>query len=141
MTLTWNLPASYTSIRVAPIRDRHGSCEAGIVEIRKDALMSRRNTLIALCFVAGSVATAFATPAAADVYVRIAPPAPRYEAVPVVPPGWAWAPGYWNWSGRHYVWVHGRKVRAHGHGHWVPDRWVEDQGRWRREHGHWDDRR
>src|SRR6478609_6138657 len=141
MTLTFNLNVSYRRIRVPPIGDGCRSCEAVIIEIRKDALMNKRNTLIALCFAAGSVASVIATPASADVYVRIAPPAPRYEAVPVVRQGWVWAPGYWNWSGRHYVWVNGHKVRAHGHGHWVPDRWVEDHGRWRREHGHWDDRR
>lgn len=103
--------------------------------------MNKRNVLIALCLAAGSMGSMVATPAAADVYVRVAPPAPRYEAVPVVRPGWEWAPGYWNWSGHRYVWVRGHKVRAHRHGHWVPDRWVEDNGRWRREHGHWGDER
>ena len=103
--------------------------------------MWKRNLLLA-SLVTASVGV-IPMPASADtgIYVDIAPPAPRYEAVPVVKQGWAWAPGYWNWSGRHYVWVSGHKVRAHGHGHWVPDRWVEDNGRWRREHGHWDDRR
>jgi len=132
---------SYVRILFYPICYGRHSCEPDTVQIREDRTMNKRNTLIALCFAAGSFASAVATPAAADVYVRIAPPAPRYEAVPVVQPGWEWAPGYWNWSGRHYVWVHGHKVRARGHGHWVPDRWVEDHGRWRREHGHWDDRR
>jgi hypothetical protein len=141
MNLTRRLRLSYTSIRVAPIRDVRRSCQPLIVENRKDAFMKPTKTLIALCFAAGSVASVVAAPAAADVYVRIAPPAPRYEAVPVVQRGWVWAPGYWNWSGRHYVWVSGHKVHAHGHGHWVPDRWVEDHGRWRREHGHWNDRR
>jgi hypothetical protein len=103
--------------------------------------MNKRNVLIALCLAAGSIGSGVATPAAADVYVRVAPPAPRYEPVPVVRQGWEWAPGYWNWSGHRYVWVRGHKVRAHGHGHWVPDRWVEDNGRWRREHGHWGDER
>ena len=103
--------------------------------------MDKRNLLLAACFAAGSVATGIPATAAADVYVRIAPPAPRYEAVPAMRAGWAWAPGYWNWNGRRYVWVNGHRVRAHGHGHWVPDRWVEHGDRWRREHGHWDDRR
>ena len=103
--------------------------------------MNKRNALLALCLAGGSLAAGVATPATADIYVRIAPPAPRYEAVPVARPGWEWAPGYWNWSGRRYVWVKGHRVHAHGHAHWVPDRWVESNGRWRREHGHWDDRR
>jgi hypothetical protein len=110
-----------------------------IVETCKGQSMDKRNVLLAMCLAAGSVASAIATPASADVYVRIAPPAPRYEAVPVVQPGWEWAPGYWNWNGHRYVWVNGHRIHAHGHGHWVPDRWVEDHGRWRREHGHWVD--
>ena len=104
--------------------------------------MNKRNTLLALCVAASSFATGVSTPAsAADIYVRIAPPAPRYEVVPVVRPGWEWAPGYWNWTGHRYVWVKGHRVHAHGHGHWVPDRWVESDGRWHHNRGHWDDRR
>jgi len=79
--------------------------------------MNKRNALLAFCLAGGSLAAGVATPATADIYVRIAPPAPRYEAVPVVRPGWEWAPGYWNWSGRRYVWVKGHRVHAHGHAH------------------------
>ena len=39
--------------------------------------MNKRNALLALCLAGGSLATGVATPASADVYVRIAPPAPR----------------------------------------------------------------
>ncbi len=103
--------------------------------------MNHRKTLLALSMAVASVATMGASSASADVYVRIAPPAPRYEVAPALAPGWVWAPGYWNWSGHKYVWVSGRRVHARGHhGQWVPDRWVEDRGHWRREHGHWNDR-
>ena len=77
-------------------------------------------------------------PALADVYVRVAPPAPRYEVVPVVPSGYVWVPGYWDWNGHGYRWVGGHRVRAQRGAAWVPHRWVEDRGRWRMERGHWD---
>jgi hypothetical protein len=100
--------------------------------------MNARKTLLALCIAAGSVAAVAPSLASADVYVRIAPPAPRYEVVPAVRPGYVWSPGYWNWNGRHYIWVKGRTIRGRHGSHWVPDRWAEDRGGWHREHGHWD---
>ena len=139
--LTPKVGLSYTLIRVAPMRHARPPCEAYGVEFRKDAVMNHRNTLLAVGLAIGSVAASVATTAAADVYVRVAPPAPRYEVVPTVQPGWVWAPGYWNWSGRNYVWVSGHRVRARGHGRWVADRWVQEHGRWRHQHGHWDNRR
>ena len=98
--------------------------------------MNLRKTMLVLCIATG--AAAGAAPALADVYVRIGPPAPRYEAVPVLQPGWVWAPGYWNWNGHRYVWVRGHRVHANRGHHWVPHRWVEREGRWRMDRGHWD---
>ena len=100
--------------------------------------MNARKTLLALLMAAGTGATLTPAIASADIYVRVAPPPPRYEVVPVVQPGWVWIPGYWNWNGRHYVWVNGHRVHARHGRHWVADRWAEDHGRWRRERGHWD---
>jgi len=100
--------------------------------------MNARKTLLALCMAAGSVATLAPAIASADIYVRVAPPAPREEVAPALRPGWVWVPGYWSWNGHRYVWVRGHRVHAHRGAHWVPDRWVEDRGRWRRERGHWD---
>ena len=103
--------------------------------------MNARKSIIALGLVLGSIGTMVATPAAADIYVRIAPPAPRYEVAPVLQPGWDWAPGYWGWNGNRYYWVKGHRVRAQRGAHWVPHRWVQDRGRGRMENGHWDNRR
>lgn len=100
--------------------------------------MNVRKTLVSFCIAAGAAVTVSPAIAAVDIYVRVAPPAPRYEAVPALEPGWAWAPGYWNWNGHRYVWVNGHRVHArHGY-HWVPDRWAENHGRWHHDHGHWD---
>ena len=101
--------------------------------------MNANKTLLALGLATG-LATVGAAPAlaAADVYVRIGPPAPRYEAVPVVRPGWVWQSGYWNWNGHRYVWHRGHRVRAHRGEHWVPHHWVENGHRWRMEGGRWD---
>lgn len=103
--------------------------------------MNARKTLVALCIATGSIVTTVATPASADVYVRVAPPEPRHEIVPTMRRGWEWAPGYWNWNGHRYVWVKGHRVRAQRGSHWVPHRWVEDGGRWRMDKGHWDRQR
>ena len=100
--------------------------------------MNFRKMLLALCIATGSLASMGAMPALADVYVRIAPPEPRHEVVPVVRQGWVWVPGYWNWNGRRYVWVKGHRVRARHGSHWVEHHWIEDRGRWRMERGHWD---
>lgn len=100
--------------------------------------MNARRTLLALCVAVASAASLAPLGALADVVVRFGPPPPRHEVVPVVRPGWVWVPGYWNWNGRRYVWVHGHRVHARRGWHWAPDRWVEDRGRWHREHGHWD---
>jgi hypothetical protein len=100
--------------------------------------MNVRKTLLALGIAVGSIATLSATPASADIYVRVGPPAPRHEVVPIVQPGWVWQPGYWNWNGHRYVWVRGHRVRAHRGAHWAPHHWIEDGGRWRMERGHWE---
>jgi hypothetical protein len=100
--------------------------------------MNARKILLTLAFAAGSIATTAPLDALADVYVRIAPPAPRHEVVPVVRSGWVWVPGYWNWTGHRYVWVRGHRVHARHGAHWVPHNWVEDHGRWRMDRGHWD---
>jgi hypothetical protein len=62
-----------------------------------------KKTLIAALF--ASSVTAFALPAAAEIYVNIAPPAPRYEVVPAPRHGYVWAPGYWDWRGNRHLFL------------------------------------
>ena len=81
-------------------------------------------------------------PAAADVdvVVRVAPPAPRYEVVPMHRAGHIWAPGHWAWRDGHHVWVGGQWVRVRHGMHWHPSRWVARDGHWHLVPGGWDAR-
>src|SRR4051794_18650065 len=69
--------------------------------------------------------SAFAAPAHAQINVSInlAPPAPQHEVIPVMQPGYVWAPGYWGWSGERHVWVRGRPIAQREGYRWAPDRW------------------
>jgi hypothetical protein len=79
-----------------------------------------------------------ATPANAQIYVRVGPPAPRIEH-PRVRPGYVWVNGYHRWNGRAYAWTPGYYqpvARPHGvyvQGHWrhAPQGWVWVAGHWR----------
>src|SRR4029079_7093102 len=51
-----------------------------------------------------------AAPAASAVYVQVALPERRVEAVPAPRVGYVWARGYWNWRGNHHVWAGGTWV-------------------------------
>ena len=90
---------------------------------------------------AALVASSFAAvslPASAEVYVNIAPPAPRHEVVPTPRAGYVWVPGYWDWRGNKHVWARGHWERErHGYS-FHPHRWVQRDGRWALEKGRWD---
>ena len=77
-------------------------------------------------------------PAAAQVYVEVAPPAPRHEVVPAYRAGYVWSPGYWDWRAGRYVWVRGHWVRERPGMYWHPNRWIERDGHWYFERGRWD---
>jgi hypothetical protein len=80
--------------------------------------------------------------AQAQVSIRIGPPPPPREVIPVRPyghPDWAWRPGYQRWDGARYVWMPGAYVAPPRRGaRWVPGTWrntprgyVWTEGRWR----------
>ena len=97
--------------------------------------MSKRHWLPAALLAAslGSIAL----PAAAETYVNVAPPEPRYEVVPTPRHGFVWAPGYWDWRHGHYVWVKGHWEREHHGMYWHPHRWEQVDGRWVMREGGW----
>ncbi len=94
-----------------------------------------RKTIIAMLFASTA---AIALPAAAEIFVNIAPPAPRVEVVPAPRAGYVWVPGFWDWRGQRHVWVRGRWERERHGMYWHPNRWVEREGRWSLERGRWD---
>jgi hypothetical protein len=79
----------------------------------------------------------------AEVYVPAAPPPPRVEVVPTLPPERIeverWQPGYWRWSGHEYVWVEGHYMaRPRPRAEWIPGRWEQHPRGWVYVEGHWD---
>ena len=76
---------------------------------------------------------------AAEVFVRIAPPAAVVETRGPAPgPRYIWIAGYHRWNGAAYVWVPGRwELPPRGHAHWVAHHWVRRRGGWVFVEGHW----
>ena len=72
-----------------------------------------------------------------NISINIAPPAPRYEVVPVMPPGFVWAPGYWAWHSDRHVWVGGRSIMQRTGYRWEPDRWEQRDHAYQRHPGYW----
>jgi WXXGXW repeat (2 copies) len=75
----------------------------------------------------------------ADVVVRIAPPAPRYEVVPASPgERYVWVPGHWQWVRGRYIWRQGYYVvRPRPRAVWVPAHYTARNGYWTYVPGHW----
>lgn len=76
--------------------------------------------------------------AAVNVNINISPPPPRYEVVPQVRPGYIWAPGYWAYQNRNYVWMRGHQIAHRPGQRWVADHW-ETGNRYRA--GYWEPER
>ncbi len=95
-----------------------------------------RNLLLSLLL----AASAFAAPAYAQISfnIIIEPPAPQYEVVPIIAPGYVWAPGYWGWTGERHVWVRGRSIVQREGYRWQPDRWDQRERTYYRTAGHWE---
>ena len=76
---------------------------------------------------------------AAEVFVRIAPPAPIVERRGPPPgAGYVWITGYHRWDGNAYVWTPGRwEVPPRRHAHWVAHHWVHRRGGWVFVEGRW----
>ena len=96
-----------------------------------------KKALLATVMAASLGAVAVPQASAADVFVRVAPPAPRVEVVPEPRRGYVWVPGYWDYRGHRHVWVAGTWVRERRGYAYVGPRWVEHNGGWRMERGRW----
>jgi hypothetical protein len=102
--------------------------------------MGTKNWTSAAFAAAACAAALVGTPAQASdasIYVQIAPPAPRYEVVPVARHGQAWVPGHWEWRHRQYVWVPGYLVAARPGYYYAQPQWVRQGDRWGYHAGGW----
>jgi hypothetical protein len=86
------------------------------------------------------VGTMFLGAANAEIFVRVAPPAPVrvgvYAAAPG--PGYVWIDGYHEWVGGRYIWREGRWVRPpYAHATWVAPYWAPRHGGYAFVRGYW----
>jgi YXWGXW repeat-containing protein len=79
------------------------------------------------------------TMCAAEVIVKVAPPAAVVETRPVSPgPNYIWIDGYQRWDGNAYVWMPGRwDVPPRAGARWVAHRWVRRHDGWVFVEGRW----
>ena len=93
--------------------------------------------LVSLAVLAAASATFSAAAAPVHVDISVAPPAPRFEAVPGARPGYLWTPGYWNWRGNRHYWVAGTWVRERRGYVYTQPTWVQEGEHWRFNRGAW----
>ena len=88
--------------------------------------MKRTNALRNLSLSLLLAASVFAAPAyaAVNLSINIGPPAPQYEVVPIMQPG--------------YVWIRGRSIAQREGYRWEPDRWEQHDRGYVRTAGHWE---
>ncbi|MGA3959632.1 YXWGXW repeat-containing protein [Ralstonia nicotianae] len=107
--------------------------------------MKKHVWMFAACLLTAGAAWV-AVPAQAQVSIGVQigptmpPPPPQYEAVPVMPPGYVWAPGYWQWQEGRYMWRPGYRVHERqGYAYRAP-RWEQGPNGWMMREGGWDRR-
>jgi hypothetical protein len=96
-----------------------------------------RQRLLVAATLAALMAPPMMASAAVDFIVKIAPPAPRVEVVPVARPGYVWAPGHWAWRSNRHVWVGGVYIRERPGYIYRPPVWVQGNGGWHQTGGTW----
>ena len=101
--------------------------------------MYTRKVLVSALLAAGTIA-AVATPLSseAQIYLNIAPPAVRYEAVPAPRSGYVWSNGYWGYDGSQHTWTAGDWQASRPGYTYSQPRWVENNGRWGYQSSRWD---
>jgi hypothetical protein len=77
--------------------------------------------------------------AAAEVVVRIGPPAPLIERRGPMPGrGYVWINGYQRWDGNAYHWAPGRwEQPPRSRARWQQHRWKKRHNEWVFQEGHW----
>lgn len=69
--------------------------------------------------------------------IQVGPPPPMYEPIPMMAPGYVWAPGYWAWNNDRHIWVRGRTIVQRTGYRWEPDRWEQRGDGYYRQPGSW----
>ncbi len=103
-------------------------------------MQTRLQRLLALSVIAIAAQAGMQASAVAQVNfnIQIGPPAPVYEQVPVMVPGYVWAPGYWAWHGDRHIWVRGRTIVQRVGYRWEPDVWEQRNNSYYRHPGRWE---
>jgi hypothetical protein len=99
-----------------------------------------KNVLLsaATALVLGTVALAPVAQARPDtLIVKVAPPAPKHERAMAARRGYEWAPGYWNYNGRRYVWVKGHYERVRRGQSYHASEWRQGDNGWVLHRGGW----
>jgi len=98
----------------------------------------RKSLVIALCAASlSSIAIPTTASADAGIYLSIAPPPIRYEAVPQARDGYLWSPGYWNAKQNRHVWQAGHWERDRAGYRYAQPTWTQHENKWQLERGHW----
>ena len=101
--------------------------------------MKFRRTLLTALYIAalGGLAVPVTANAEIQVYLNMAPPPVRYEAVPAPRVGYIWAPGYWNARNNRHYWQAGHWERDRKGYHYNQPAWTQHNDRWQLERGRW----
>jgi hypothetical protein len=98
-----------------------------------------RKTLLSAAFATALMGFG-AVAQAQSVTVRIGPPAPRHEIVPVARAGQVWVRGHYQWRGNQYAWVPGHFVVARAGYVYRDPQWVQRGGAWVMVGNNWERR-
>jgi|ERR1700674_979524 hypothetical protein len=98
----------------------------------------RKSVLVGLCLASlGGISLPTTASAEVGIYLNVAPPPVRYEAVPAPRRGYLWSPGYWNASHDHHVWKAGHWEHERTGYHFTQPTWTQRDNRWQLERGRW----
>lgn len=97
----------------------------------------------AALFTVATACAGYVQPNGDVVWVRMGPPAPRYEVRSQAPgPDFIWISGYHRWNGAAYDWAPGRwERRPQPRSRWVEGRWRHERRGYFYVEGHWQNRR
>ncbi len=98
----------------------------------------RKSLIVVACAAALGVTTAPLTAnAEVGIFLNIAPPPSRHEAIPAPRSGYLWSSGYWNKRGEKHQWQAGHWERERSGYHFTQPAWTQRDNRWELQRGRW----